>query len=35
MESLRLNISELRLGGMSKEDIIALCEKLYEEGDAK
>ncbi|HCK88714.1 MAG TPA: GntR family transcriptional regulator [Erysipelotrichaceae bacterium] len=35
MESLRLNISELRLGGISKEDIIALCEKLYEEGDAK
>ena len=33
LEALRLNISELRLGGMSKEDIIALCEKLYEEGD--
>ncbi|MBR2832732.1 MAG: GntR family transcriptional regulator [Oscillospiraceae bacterium] len=31
-ETLRLCLSELRLSGMSKEDAIALCERLYEEG---
>lgn len=31
-DALRLHISELRLAGMSKEDILSLCSKLYEEG---
>jgi DNA-binding transcriptional regulator YhcF (GntR family) len=29
---LRLHISELRVAGMSKEEVMDLCEKLYEEG---
>ena len=29
---LRLRISELRLAGMSKDDILTLCSNLYEEG---
>jgi len=33
LRELRLRISELRISGMTKEDIKALCEKLYEEGD--
>jgi DNA-binding transcriptional regulator YhcF (GntR family) len=33
IRELRLRLSELRLSGMSKADILALCEKLYEEGD--
>lgn len=33
LRELRLRISELRLSGMTKEDIKALCENLYEEGD--
>lgn len=32
IEALRLNISELRLAGMSKDDVLRLCTKLYEEG---
>lgn len=32
IEALRLRISELRLAGMSREDVINLCRKLYEEG---
>jgi DNA-binding transcriptional regulator YhcF (GntR family) len=32
LNALRLNISELRLSGLSKEKIMGLCEKLYEEG---
>ena len=32
LNALRLNISELRLSGLSKEKIMELCEKLYEEG---
>mgnify|MGYP000356459391 CR=1 FL=1 len=32
IEALRLNISELRLAGMSRDDVISLCMKLYEEG---
>lgn len=32
IDALRLRISELRLVGMSKEDILNLCSKLYEEG---
>ena len=35
LRELRLRLSELRLSGMSKVDILALCEKLYEEGDGK
>ena len=31
-EALKLYISQLRLSGMSKEDILALCEELYDEG---
>ncbi|MBQ3394036.1 MAG: GntR family transcriptional regulator [Oscillospiraceae bacterium] len=29
---LKLRISELRLAGMSKDDILTLCSDLYEEG---
>jgi DNA-binding transcriptional regulator YhcF (GntR family) len=35
LDALRLNISELRLSGMSREDILNLCSKLYEEGEKK
>lgn len=35
LSELRLKLSELRLSGMGKEDILALCEKLYEEGSGK
>lgn len=30
--ALKLCLSELRLSGMSREDVINLCETLYEEG---
>ena len=29
---LRLHISELQVAGLSKEEVMDLCEKLYEEG---
>jgi GntR family transcriptional regulator len=32
MEALRLHISELRLAGVSRYDVLNLCSKLYEEG---
>lgn len=32
LSALRLHLSELRLAGLSKEDAMALCGKLYEEG---
>jgi len=32
IRSLRLHISELRLAGMSIDDVLDLCGKLYEEG---
>jgi DNA-binding transcriptional regulator YhcF (GntR family) len=35
VHALRLHISELRISGMSKEDVLDLCAKLYEEGDQK
>ena len=35
LDALRLNISELRLSGMSREDILKLCSQLYEEGEKK
>ena len=35
LDALRLNISELRLSGMSREDILNLCSQLYEEGEKK
>ena len=35
LDELRLRLSELRLSGMGKDDILALCEKLYEEGNGK
>lgn len=31
LTALRLHISELRLAGLSREQVLALCEKLYEE----
>ena len=34
-ESLRLVLSEMRLAGMKKEDVLRLCERLYEEGDSR
>ena len=33
LDALRLYLSELRLSGMNKEEILALCARLYEEGD--
>jgi DNA-binding transcriptional regulator YhcF (GntR family) len=32
--ALRLHLSELRLAGMSRGEVLALCETLYEEGKA-
>ena len=32
LDALRLHISELRLVGMNKDDVLNLCSKLYEEG---
>jgi len=32
IDALRLHISELRLAGMSRDDVLNLCGKLYEEG---
>ncbi len=34
VQNLRLCLSELRLSGMSREDVLKLCSKLYEEGKA-
>lgn len=31
IEALRLHLSELRLAGMSQQDVLELCKKLYEE----
>ena len=33
LKSLRIAISELRVSGMSKDEILTLCTKVYEEGD--
>ena len=33
LQALRLNISELRLSGMSREEVIKLCGEYYDEGD--
>lgn len=33
LEALRLHLSELRLTGLSREDALKLCEKLYDEGE--
>ena len=33
VEGLRLRLSELRLAGLSREEILALCERLCREGD--
>ncbi|MCR5300607.1 MAG: GntR family transcriptional regulator [Erysipelotrichaceae bacterium] len=35
LSELRLRISELRLSGLSREEILQLCAKLYEEGENK
>ncbi|MBR4862869.1 MAG: GntR family transcriptional regulator [Firmicutes bacterium] len=32
VEALRLHLSELRLAGMSREDVLNLCERLFDEG---
>ena len=32
VESLRLCLSELRLAGMSREQVLSLCEELFDEG---
>lgn len=34
VQNLRLCLSELRLSGMGKEEVLELCSKLYEEGKA-
>ena len=31
LEQLRLHLSELRLAGLTKEEILRICETLYEE----
>ena len=33
LKALRICVSELRLAGMNKEEIMALCAKVYEEGE--
>ena len=33
LDGLRLRLSELRLTGMSREAVLRLCEKLYDEGE--
>jgi DNA-binding transcriptional regulator YhcF (GntR family) len=35
LKALRVTLSDLRLSGMSKEEIMALCGKIYEEGESK
>lgn len=35
LKALRICVSELRLAGMNKEEIMALCAKVYEEGELK
>ena len=32
VEALRLRLSELRLAGMNREDVLKLCERLFDEG---
>ncbi len=32
VEALRLHLSELRLSGMNREDVLNLCERLFDEG---
>ena len=33
LDGLRLRLSELRLTGMSREEAMKLCERLFEEGE--
>lgn len=33
IDGLRLRLSELRLAGLQKEEALALCRQLYEEGE--
>lgn len=33
LEALRLNISELRIAGLSKEEVLSLCDKVYGEAE--
>ena len=35
LKALRISFSELRAAGLKKEEIIDLCEKIYEEGEVK
>ena len=34
-KELKVRISELRLSGLSKEEILALCAQFYEEGETQ
>ena len=34
-KELKVRISELRLSGLSKEEILKLCAEVYEEGETK
>ena len=34
-KELKVRISELRLSGLSKEEILELCAEVYEEGETK
>ena len=34
-KELKVRISELRLSGLSKEEILALCAQVYEEGETQ
>jgi DNA-binding transcriptional regulator YhcF (GntR family) len=35
LKALRISLSELRAAGLKKDDIIDLCEKIFEEGEGK
>ena len=35
LKALRISFSELRAAGLKKEEIIDLCNKVYEEGEMK
>ena len=35
LAALRLHLSELRLAGLSREEVLALCGELYDEGGEK
>ncbi len=35
LKALRISFSELRAAGLNKQEIIDLCDKIYEEGEVK